>query len=458
MRANDTPDMEVDVLIIGAGGCGLSAAIAAHDDGAQVAIVEKRDQPGGNTALSTGSIPGAGSRFQKAANIVDSPEVLIADLERIAGRHELSDVSDKLSRISAELCEWLVDRVPARMSLITDYCHVGHTVPRLHAPASRRGQDLMDDLLAGVHNRDIPLAVGNPVQSLITSANGEVTGALIGGKGVESTRIHAGKVILACNGFAANRDLVKEFCPEIAGAEYFGALGSQGEAVQWGRELGAGLANMGAYQGYAAVAYPHGSLLSWTTLEKGGILVNSRGERFGNEDIGYSGYARLVLGQQTEVFAIFDDRIKAIADKEDEFRELVNLGGIKPANNIETLASHFKLPLETLTHTLNAYNQAAQGQASDAFGRSKFALAPLQSGYWICRVTPGLFHTQGGLAIDTEGRVLKKDGTPIPNLFAGGGAAGGVVRQSSGSTFAFVGARHAASGCWRLDPQNCLAR
>eukprot|EP01036_Dinobryon_divergens_P021087 gene21087-28942_t len=84
MSAIDNHDMEVDVLIIGAGGCGLSAAIAAYDDGADVAIVEKRDQAGGNTALSTGSIPGAGSRFQKDANIVDSPEVLIADLERIA--------------------------------------------------------------------------------------------------------------------------------------------------------------------------------------------------------------------------------------------------------------------------------------------------------------------------------------------------------------------------------------
>jgi fumarate reductase flavoprotein subunit len=436
MTVLDNPDMEVDVLIIGAGGCGLSAAIAAHDDGANVAIVEKRDQPGGNTALSTGSIPGAGSRFQKAANIVDSPEVLIADLERIAGRHELSDVSDKLSRISAELCEWLVDSVPARMSLITDYCHVGHTVPRLHAPASRRGQDLMDDLLAGVEKRDIPLAVGNPVQSLITSAQGEVIGAVIGGKGVETTRIKAGKVILACNGFAANRDLVKEFCPEIAGAEYFGALGSQGEAVQWGRELGAGLANMGAYQGYAAVAYPHGSLLSWTTLEKGGILVNSRGERFGNEDIGYSGYARMVLGQQTEVFAIFDDRIKAIADKEEEFRELVNLGGIKSADNIDALAALFKLPAESLAQTLHAYNEAAQGKQPDSFGRSKFALAPLQSNLWICRVTPGLFHTQGGLAIDTNGRVLKKDGTPIPNLYAGGGAAGGISGQTGAMGYA----------------------
>lgn len=429
-------DMEVDVLVIGAGGCGLTAAIAAHDDGANVAIVEKRDQPGGNTALSTGSIPGAGSRFQRDANIQDSPETMIADLKRIAGEHDLSDVSDTLVSISAELCEWLVDRVPARMSLITDYCHVGHSTPRLHAPASRRGQDLMDDLLAGVAQRDIPLAVGNPVQSLLTSAQGEVTGALIGGKGVESTRIKAGKVILACNGFAGNRELVKEFCPEIAGAEYFGALGSQGEAVIWGHELGAGLANMGAYQGYAAVAYPHGSLLSWTTMEKGGVLVNSRGERFGNEDIGYSAYARMVLAQQTEVFVIFDDRIKAIADKEDEFRDLVDLGGIKSAASAAELAALFKLPADALTRTLEAYHLAAGGKAQDAFGRSKFGLAPMQANYWICRVTPGLFHTQGGLAIDTAGHVLKKDGSRVPNLFAGGGAAGGISGQTGAAGYA----------------------
>lgn len=429
-------DMEVDVLIIGAGGCGLTAAIAAHDDGAAVAIVEKLDRPGGNTSLSTGSIPGAGSRFQRAANIVDSPATMLADLKRIAGEHDLRDVSDTLVSISAELCEWLVDRVPARMSLITDYCHVGHSVPRLHAPASRRGQDLMDDLLAGVARRDIPLAVGNPVQSLLTSAQGEIIGALIGGKGVETTRIRATKVILACNGFAGNRELVKEFCPEIAAADYFGALGSEGEAIVWGRELGAGLANMSAYQGYAAVAYPHGSILSWTTIEKGGVLVNSSGQRFGSEDLGYSAYARMVLEQQSEVFAIFDDRIKAIAAKEDEFRELVELGGVKSAASITELAAFFKLPAAALTQTVEAYNAAAGAGGDDGFGRRKFGIAPMQAPYWICRVTPGLFHTQGGLAIDSEGRVLKPDGTPIHNLFAGGGAAGGISGRAGAAGYA----------------------
>jgi len=434
-RATDRWDMEADVLVVGAGGCGLAAAIAAHDDGANVVIIEKRDRPGGNTSLSTGSIPGAGSRFQRAANINDSPETMLADLERIAGEHDLPDVSNALVSISAKLCEWLVDRVPVRLNLITDYCHVGHTVPRLHAPPSRRGQDLMDDLLAGASQRDIPLAVGNPARRLLLSESGEVTGVVIGGSGVESTRIKAGKVILACNGFAANRELVKKFCPEIAGAEYFGALGSEGEAVVWGRDLGAGMANMSAYQGYAAVAYPHGSLLSWTTIEKGGVLVNSFGRRFGNEDLGYSAYARLVLAQKTEVFAIFDERVREITSKEDEFRELVKLGGIKLAASVAELASLFKLPADNLTQTIDTYNSAAR-DGEDSFGRRRFGIAPMQAPYCICRVTPGLFHTQGGLAIDSVGHVLKQDGTPIANLFAGGGAAGGISGRAGAGGYA----------------------
>jgi fumarate reductase flavoprotein subunit len=408
--------MSVDLLVVGAGACGLAAAIAAHDQGAEVAILEKRERPGGNSSLSTGSVPGAGSRFQREAGISDSPEVMVADLLRLSGEGELPELTRRMAEISAELCEWLVDRVQARMTLITDYCHVGHTIPRLHAPASRRGQDLVDDLLAAVARRDIPLAVNNPVQTLYVDADGRVVGVAVGGPGVESSHIRAQAVLLASNGFAANRGLVAEHCAEIAGAEYFGALGSEGEAVLWGRQLGARLANMQAYQGYAAVAYPHGSLLSWTTLEKGGILVNEQGQRFGNEDLGYSAYARHVLAQPGQVFAIFDERIKALAAKEDEFRELIDYGGIKPADSAAALAGHFKLPAQALEKTLIDYNAAAAAGADPLFGRARFGMAPLQGRLWICRVTPGLFHTQGGLAVDMDARVLRADGSAIPGL------------------------------------------
>jgi len=419
-------DMEVDVLVVGAGACGLAAAIAAHDAGASVAILEKRERPGGNSSLSTGSVPGAGSRFQREAGIEDSAERMVADLERTAGHSELPALTRRMAGISASLCEWLVDSVGARMALITDYCHVGHTVPRLHAPVSRRGQDLVDDLLAAAARRDIPLAVNNAVSTLYVDEAGAVVGAAVTGPGVESSRIGAGSVILATNGFAANRELVQKYCAEIAGAEYFGALGSEGEAVVWGEQLGARLANMKAYQGYAAVAYPHGSLLSWTTIEKGGVLVNAAGERFGNEDLGYSGYARRVLAQAGPVYAIFDDRIKALASKEEEFQELVDHNGIKGSDSVAGLATVFNLPEDALARTLADYNRAAQDQAPDAQGRRHFGMAPLTGKLWICRVTPGLFHTQGGLAVDDVGRVLRADGSAVPGLYAGGGAAAGI--------------------------------
>lgn len=425
---------DIDVLVIGAGACGLSAAIAAHDAGASVAIVEKRERPGGNSSLSTGSVPGAGSRFQREAGIVDSSDQMVKDLSRIAGESDDPALLRRMAEVSAPTVEWLVDTVKARMFLITAYKHIGHSVERLHAPKSRRGQDLVDDLIAAIERRDIPLAVGNAVEDLVVE-DGAVAGAVIRSTTGLST-IRARKTILAVNGFAAAPELVKQYCPEIAGAQYFGALGSHGEAVRWGRKVGAALANMGAYQGYAAVAYPHGSLLSWTTIEKGGMLVGADARRFGNESLGYSGFARVVLEQGAFAFAIFDQRIFEIAALEEEFMELVRYGGVKSAATIAELAAHYELDAAALEQSVADYNSAARKERSDSFGRHDFALAPLSGPFYGCRVVPGLFHTQGGLRVDADGRVLDTKGRAIPGLFAGGGAAAGISGRAGALGYA----------------------
>lgn len=430
----ETPSPDVDVLVIGAGACGLSAAIAAHDAGASVAVLEKRDRPGGNSSLSTGSVPGAGSRFQRAAGVADSAQRMADDLMRIAGDTEDPALTRRMAEVSAQTVEWLVDHVGARMALITAYKHIGHTERRLHAPASRRGQDLVDDLLAALARRDIPLAVGNAVETLIVE-DGAVTGARVR-VGDEASELRARKIILAVNGFAADRALVREYCPEIAGAEYFGALGSNGEAVKWGRALGAAFANMGAYQGYAAVAYPHGSLLSWTTIEKGGVLVGQNGRRFGDESLGYSGFARLVLKQGRFAYAVFDQKVFDVAALEEEFMELVRHGGVKRFDDAGALARAFDLDADALAATLDDAAKAARGESVDAFGRRDFGLGALVAPYYAARVTPGLFHTQGGLRVDGEGRVLREDGSAIPNLFAGGGAAAGISGRAGALGYA----------------------
>ena len=443
-------EVDVDVLVIGAGACGLAAAIAAHDAGATVAIIEKLDRPGGNSSLSTGSVPAAGTRFQREAGIDDSTNRFVEDLIRKGGPTDCPDLLRRLVETSAETVEWLVDTVGARMVLVTAYKHVGHSVPRLHAPVSRRGQDLVDDLLAAVEQRGIPLAVGNGARTLVSDANGGVIGAGIETTNGERHQIVARKIILAVNGFAGNRDLVSRFCPEVSGAQYFGARGSTGEAVLWGEQLGAALGNISAYQGYAAVSDPHGSLLSWTTIEKGGIIVNGAGKRFGDESAGYSGYTPNVMAQGSPCFAIFDQRIFDITAAEEEFVELVNYGGVKKAATPEALAAFHKLDAAAIAATLDNYNKAALDEKPDAFSRRDFALAPLTGDLYICRVVPGLFHTQGGLMVDINGRVLRANGKPIANLFAGGGAAAGLSGKTGAGGYASGNGLLSAVGLGRL--------
>lgn len=423
--------MQVDFLVIGAGGCGLAAAAAAADAGLEAAVLEALERPGGNTALSTGSIPGGGTRFQRAAGIDDDPQRMAEDLLAIAGPHDAEALTRRLAEISAPLVEWLVDTIGARIDIVTEYKHVGHSIPRLHAPRSRRGADLLDDLMAAVERRGISVAPGNRVDRLLVNDAGEVDGVMVRGE-----RIAARKVLLACNGYAGDTALMDELCPQTHGASYFGARGSTGDAVRWGRELDAAFGNLGAFQGYAAVADPHGSILSWTTIEKGGILVGADGRRFGDESAGYSGFAVDVMRQGERAWALYDTRIDAIARHEEEYEELVAHGGVAMDADLAALAARAKLPADDLAATVAAYGRSARGEIADAFGRKAFGLAPLEPPFAIARVRPGVFHSQGGLAVDEDARVLRTDGAPVPNLYAGGGAAVGISGRAGGGGYA----------------------
>jgi fumarate reductase flavoprotein subunit len=288
----------------------------------------------------------------------------------------------------------------------------------------------VQDLLRFVAALDIPLALGNSVTDL-TVEDGAVTGAMINGE-----HVAARKVLLATNGFAADQSLVAEYCPEIAGADYYGAPGSTGEAVRWGRELGAALGNMGAYQGYAAVAYPQGQLLSWTTIEKGGILVSRDGNRFGAEDAGYSGFTPAVMAQGGVVWAVFDARIHDIAMQEEEYAEMAAMGALRWADAPEALAEAAGLDPTGLAETVASYNAAAAGTVADRFGRRNFGGAPLRPPFACATVKPGLFHTQGGLLVDEQARVRSNSGGIIGNLFAGGGAAAGISGRVGAAGYA----------------------
>lgn len=440
---------DVDVVVVGAGGGGLVAALAAADAGASVVVLEKLDTPGGNSALSTGSIPGAGTRQQREQGVDDNPERMYADLLRQSGPHEAEHLTRRLAQTSADLVDWLIEDHGIELKLIMDYKHVGHSVNRLHAPASRRGADLVADLLRSCARAGIDVLTGNPVTSLVVE-DGVVRGVHVEGERIAPYTLRAGAVVLAANGFAANHDLLQRWAPELASLEYFGAHGSTGEAIKWGLELGGQLRNATAFQGYAAVAYPHGSILSWTTVEKGGILVDQRGARLGDEIVGYSGFTTEVLGGVPPIWVVYDQRILDVTLREDEFAELVEMGGAKCCADVRELAAVVGAPLQALEETLTRYALAAAGGAPDQHGRTDFGMAPLQPPYVASRVTPGLFHTQGGLDVDVDGRVLREDGAPVPGLYAVGGVAAGVSGGQGGRGYSSGNGLLTALGLGRL--------
>jgi fumarate reductase flavoprotein subunit len=425
-------DAEVDVLVLGAGACGLAAALRAAEAGASVAVAEKLDRLLGNTSVSSGSVPGAGTRFQRAAGIEDGPETFLEDLLRISGPHEAEGLACRLAEISAPLIEWLVDRAGLEMTLITAYRHVGHRVARLHGPPSRRGRDLLDGLYAATQRAGVPVAFRTPALALIEDGAGGVAGAVLEG----GSRIGARAVILACNGFGADRELLARFCPEIAGALYFGASGSQGEAVRWGEALGAALANTGAYQAHASVAEPHAALVTWTVVEKGGVVVDATGRRFADETLGYSAFAALEAARPAPRFAIYDRRVRDFtASRQEEFGDLVAHGGAPEDPTIDALAARRGLDPEALRATLEATVAAARGAVADPFGRNDWGLGALEPPFVSTRIAPALFHTQGGLLVDLDARVLRPDGLPVPGLYAGGGAAVGISGRSGGGGY-----------------------
>jgi fumarate reductase flavoprotein subunit len=419
-------DVDVDVVVVGAGGCGLAAALAATEQGASVAVLEKMDIPGGNTALSTGSIPAAGSRYQAAAGIVDSPQQMAADLLRQSGTHEAQDIVAVLAAASADLVEWLVEDHRVNLRLVTDYKHVGHSVERLHAPPDRRGSSLMRDLLAAAEHSGVDIAVGNPGARLVIE-DGRVVGVVVDGPRCGRYEIRCRSVVLAANGFGNNQTMLDDWIPAVTAAQYFGAEGSTGEAVGWCLELGAQPANMGAYQGYAAVAYPHGSIVSWTTVEKGGVILSPAGERMGDESVGYSGFTAVVSAHAKESHVVLDTRIRDyVSAHEPEFADLVAIGGVVEAPDLHDVALRIGAPGDVVEETLTRYQAAARGETADEHGRTDFGMAPLQPPYCLVRSIPAIFHTQGGARVDHEARVVRSDGTSIPGLYAGGGVAAGL--------------------------------
>ena len=421
-------DVETDVAVVGGGACGLIASLAAEEKGVEVLLLEKEKKVGGNTSLSQGMIAGAGTRFQKAAGIDDSPELMAEDIFRKNNDESDPEITLHMCRESKNLVEWLVDSMGIHLDIVTDFIYPGHSRHRVHAPSTRKGTQIVNELRTAISNRgNILLVQQAPVRNLIaTEDDGGVIGLEVEIFGQGINRVRAKRVILACNGFGNNKEMLRTYIPEMADAFYFGHEGNTGEGIRWGMELGAATHHMGAYQAHGSVAYPHATLLTWVVIVNGGFQVNRRGRRFSNEYTGYSEHAIKVLQQEDKMaIEIFDERIYQSVLGFEDFNQCIGMGAVKRGETIEALAEMFRIPPKALRETLESYNRSAEGEEEDPIGRKDFQ-GPLNPPFYGVGVTGALFHTQGGVKINRKAQVLRNDGRAIPNLYAGGGVAVGV--------------------------------
>jgi fumarate reductase flavoprotein subunit len=417
----------VPVVIVGAGAAGLCAALAAHEAGAEVVVFERDPLPRGSTALSAGLIPAAATRFQRALGVSDSAEQFAADIRRKAHDEGSSTIAGLVARESGPTVEWLADRYGLPFSLVHDFDYPGHSARRMHGLPSRSGAELVDRLNRTAEQAAITIVTDATVSALFADDKGAIRGLEITRPDGSCDRVGCDALVLACNGYGGAPDLVAKYIPEMRTAQYFGHPGNRGDAVLWGQALGAKLCNMSGYQGHGSVAQPHAVLITWAVIMEGGFQVNVLGRRFSNESLGYSEQAAVVLIQpEGMAFDIFDERIAAIARQFEDFRQAEAGRAVISAASIEELAERLKLPPAALRETFREVENAKDGSVADPFGRAFAGVAHLSPPFKAVRVTGTLFHTQGGLAVDVTARVLNESDAPLPNLFAGGGAAAGV--------------------------------
>lgn len=423
----------VPVLVIGAGAAGLIAALAARECGAGVLVVERDRLPRGSTALSAGLIPAAGTRWQAEAGIADTVEDLAGDIVRKAGGEPDRAAVSFVAAASGRALEWLADAHGLPFSVVTNFRYPGHSAHRMHGLPTRSGEELVDRLRQAAEAAGVDILCGARADTLFADADGRISGIELVRPDGSAERVGARALVLACNGYGGNSTLVRRYIPELADALYFGHPGNQGEAVLWGESLGAALRHLSGHQGHGSVAHPHGILITWATIMEGGFQVNAAGRRFSDETRGYSEQAAAVIAQPDGVaYTIFDTRIAAVARQFDDFRAAEAAGAVIRADAAADLAIALGIDQTAFCDSLRAVEDLKAKGGTDRFGRRFAGVSRLEPPYFGVKVTGALFHTQGGLAVDEQARVRRKDGTPLPNLFAAGGAAAGV----SGSTAA----------------------
>ncbi|MBR4195397.1 MAG: flavocytochrome c [Synergistaceae bacterium] len=462
---------DADVVIVGAGGAGMIAAITAADAGKKVVLIEKQAMTGGNSVRASGGMNAAhtpeqnSNKFTEDAGVEktlknaadkwkDHPAITklaeavkkewdaykanpdgyfdrseLMQLDTLIGGHGINnpELVKTLADNTADAIAWL-------KTVNIDLSSVGFagaaSVKRIHRPLNEQkkvvsvGGYMVPRLEAACKSRkNITMLMETTAKSIMTDKDGKISGIEAESKGAKIT-VNAKAVILATGGFGANLKMVARLNPALEGFMTTNAPGINGEGIVMAQELGAATVDMKQIQIHPTVQYDSSNLITEGLRGDGAILVNTNGKRFVDEVLARDVVSKAEIEQPNSfAYLIIDQKM---ADESLLIQGYIAKGYSFKGDTYEALAKEINIPADVFAKTMADWNSYVTARKDPDFGRTSFMNPLDKAPYYAIKVTPGIHHTMGGLKIDTRTRVLRADGSVIEGLYAAGEVTGGV--------------------------------
>ena len=415
-------ELTTDIVIIGAGGAGMTAAINATQAGKDVILLEMMPYAGGNTTKATGGMNAAETHYQKEQGIEDSVEQFVEDTMK--GGHDINDKAlvTIMAENSAEAIDWL-DSIGAPLPKIS--FSGGATNQRIHAPedGSGVGAYLVTALLKKIDELGIKVMYNTKATDLL-SLEGTVNGVMAESDDTYYT-IHSKAVILATGGFGNNQEMIVNYRDDLEGTVTTSAPGIMGDGIVMAQTVGADLVDIDQIQLHPTVEQKTSMLITESVRGDGAILVNQDGKRFTDELLTRDKVSAAELAQPgSYAYIIFDQKLREGLKATEKY---ISTGITVQGDTIEDLAAQIDVDPATLADTLANWNKYVADKNDPDFGRTTGMENDLSTApYYAIKIAPGIHHTMGGVHIDTGAHVIDVNGKVIPGLFAAGEVVGGV--------------------------------
>ncbi len=421
-----------DVVVIGAGGAGFSAAITARNAGANVVLLEKMPAVGGNSLISGAEMNVAKNWVQPKLGINDdSPELHAQDTFKGGDGKGDMKVINVMTHEALDAAKWCRDYLGVRFEDDNLFFFGGHSRKRALIPVGHTGTEFIAKFQAKADELGIPVITNMKAEELIKDKDGRVVGVKATMDGSEYTFNAKGGVVLATGGFGANPEMVKKYNPKID--ERFkttDAPGSTGEALYMAERAGAELVNMGYIQTYPICDPLSGAIeLIADARFDGAIMLNQEGKRFVEELQRRDVLSEAILNQTGQYcWVLWNDNIGKISNTvkahANEYEAFTKQGIMTTCDDLKCIADFTKIPFDQLQKTVKRVSDMA-GKGNDKDFNHRAGLMDMQQGkYYVIKAVPSTHHTMGGVRINEKAEALTAEGKVIPGLWAAGEVTG----------------------------------